>query len=186
MIDSEGRVPATEEEKLRVAHTLYAAYLAGTITGDDYQQRYSSLMTKVYVDEVLTFLHGLPSAAANGSLGNDIGPTAGSGNTAVQSIDLQGLSTTDSPAAGRHDGNGAPRANPPGPDPVELAMLMRQNTRTKTGGDYRWITLTIAIILVILLLLLGIMLMSRYHARTSGAPRSGISTVSPATLTVAL
>ena len=139
MEDMNDRVVATEEEKLKIAHSLYAAYLAGQITGDDYQSRYASLMATVYVDEALSFLNGISTGAPSGQ------PVAMQANQGADKEERE-------------------------LDPVDIALLMRKNSPGKSKNDYRWITVAAAIIFIILLLLLGIMLMSRVHSSSSGAP----------------
>ena len=135
------RVEATEEEKLKIAHSLYAAYLAGQITGDDYQSRYASLMATVYVDEALSFLDGIST-----------------GTPSEQPVAMQ-----------TNQGSNKEEREL---DPVDIALLMRNNSPAKSKNDYRWITVAVVIIFIILLLLLGIMLMSRVHSNSSGAPNS--------------
>jgi hypothetical protein len=197
MTDPEGRVVATEEEKLKAAHTLYAAYLAGSITGDDYQQRYADLITRVYVDEILSFLQGLPSQASGDSQvgssddGNSAGAagvsagvtgTASASGMPMQGIDFQDPLTPDLPtgASETHDAGVGKKGDLAGLDPIDLARLMRQDTQKKTASDYRWVTLAVAVIFVILLLLLGIILMSRYRSSTSGTTTSGLAGAVPA------
>ncbi len=155
MEDSNNRVVATEEEKLKVAHSLYSAYLAGQISGEDYQERYSSLMATVYVDEALSFLNGivtdLPSEQlATGVAGKHLAPLSPGQEGRQETQDIQGKEREL--------------------DPVDIALLMRQSSQTGSKNDYRWITVAATIIFIILLLLLGIMLVSRTHPTTGGAP----------------
>ena len=147
MEDTNDRVVATEEEKLKIAHSLYAAYLDGQITGEDYQSRYASLMATVYVDEALSFLNGISTGASDGQ------PVA----TLANPIATHPLSTQKEERE---------------LDPVDIALLMRSNSQTRSKNDYRWITVAAAIIFIILLLLLGIMLMSRVHSSSGGTPSS--------------
>ncbi len=198
MSDPEGRIIATEDEKLKAAHTLYAAYLAGTITGDDYQRRYADLITRVYVDEILSFLQGLPPSAGSAFQGNsaDGSSTGGDGAGDAENAEnaenasgapMQGINFQDPPATNLpegaseiHDTSGGRQGDLAGLDPIDLARLMRQDTQKKTASDYRWVTLAVAVIFVILLLLLGIILMSRYRSSTSGTTTSGLAGAFPA------